>query len=305
MVEAFIFPGQGSQFSGMGKTLLESCPGTAGESGLNAAEWLERANAILGFDIAAVMCEGSDEDLRTTRVTQPAIFLHSYILSQCHPDLKGRVPAMVAGHSLGEFSAMAAAGALEFEDALRLVSIRATEMQRCCEAVPGGMAAIIGLPDETVEQVCTDCKGVVVPANYNSDGQIVISGEKEAIDEACALMKAAGARRALPLPVGGAFHSPLMEPARKALGEAIAAVAFKAPVCPVYQNVSARPETDPDIIKKTLLSQLTSPVRWTASVRNMVADGASAFTEIGPGSVLQGLVRRITGGGEIILNGIE
>ena len=297
MVEAYIFPGQGSQFPGMGKELYESSS--------EARDLMERANDILGFRLTDIMFAGTDEDLRATKVTQPAIFLHSYVLSQCHPALAGKTPAMVAGHSLGEFSALAAAGALSFGDALRLVSIRAREMQKCCEDVPGGMAAVIGLPDEAVEQICVGCSGTVVPANYNCPGQIVISGEKEAVEQACAMAKAAGARRALPLPVGGAFHSPLMEPARAALGKAIEAVEVREPVCPVYQNVTAAPVTDPALIKSNLLKQLTAPVRWTASVLRMVSDGAGRFTEIGPGSVLQGLVRRILPGTEIPVEGIE
>ncbi len=297
MVEAYIFPGQGSQFPGMGKELYESSS--------EARDLMERANDILGFRLTDIMFAGTDEDLRATKVTQPAIFLHSYVLSQCHPALEGKTPAMVAGHSLGEFSALAAAGALSFGDALRLVSIRAREMQKCCEDVPGGMAAVIGLPDEAVEQICVGCSGTVVPANYNCPGQIVISGEKEAVEQACAMAKAAGARRALPLPVGGAFHSPLMEPARAALGKAIEAVEVREPVCPVYQNVTATPVTDPALIKSNLLKQLTAPVRWTASVLRMVSDGAGRFTEIGPGSVLQGLVRRILPGTEIPIEGIE
>ncbi len=297
MVEAYIFPGQGSQFPGMGKELYESSS--------EARDLMERANDILGFRLTDIMFAGTDEDLRATKVTQPAIFLHSYVLSQCHPALEGKTPAMVAGHSLGEFSALAAAGALSFGDALRLVSIRAREMQKCCEEVPGGMAAVIGLPDEAVEQICVGCSGTVVPANYNCPGQIVISGEKEAVEQACAMAKAAGARRALPLPVGGAFHSPLMEPARAALGKAIEAVEVREPVCPVYQNVTATPITDPAVIKSNLLKQLTAPVRWTASVLRMVSDGAGRFTEIGPGSVLQGLVRRILPGTEIPVEGIE
>ena len=296
MAEAHIFPGQGSQFPGMGKELYDGCP--------EAKLLMEQANDILGFRLTDIMFGGTEEDLKATHVTQPAIFLLSYALSKLHPALKDRKPDMAAGHSLGEFSALAATGALCFEDALQLVSIRAREMQKCCEAVPGGMAAIIGLSDEAVEQVCAGCSGVGVPANYNSPGQVVISGEKEAVREACALLKAAGAKRALPLPVGGAFHSPLMEPARKGLSAAIEAVTFREPCCPVWQNVSARGETDPAVIKANLLRQLTAPVRWTASVQGMAECGASRFTEIGPGSVLQGLVRRILGP-EAITEGIE
>ena len=297
MTEAYIFPGQGSQFPGMGKELYESSA--------KARDLMERANDLLGFRLTDIMFEGTAEDLKATDVTQPAVFLHSYVLSQCHPALEGRTCAMAAGHSLGEFTALAAAGALGFEDALRLVQIRAREMQKCCERVPGAMAAIINLPEEAVEQICVGCSGTVVPANYNSPGQIVISGDREAVEEACAMAKAAGARRALPLPVGGAFHSPLMEPAREALGKAIEAVDIREPLCPVYQNVSAQPVTDPATIKKNLLSQLTAPVRWTASVLRMVGDGAGTFIEIGPGSVLQGLVRRITAGSDILIEGIE
>lgn len=292
MKKAYVFPGQGSQFPGMAKELYNGNP--------KAKDLFEKANRILGFRITDVMFEGTDEDLRATRVTQPSIFLHSTILAACLDDF---APDMVAGHSLGEFSALAASGAMSFEDALKLVAIRAEAMQECCEKVPGTMAAVIALPDEVVERICEDIPGVVVPANYNCDGQIVISGEKEAVIAACDAMKAAGAKRALPLPVGGAFHSPLMEPARAKLGKAIEETAFKSPVCPVYQNVTARPSTDPGEIKKNLLAQLTSPVRWTASVREMIADGAGNFTEIGPGAVLQGLVRRISGE-TVEINGI-
>ena len=285
MAKAYIFPGQGAQFPGMGKELYDSHT--------KAKELFEKANDILGFRITDIMFGGSDEQLRETRVTQPAIFLHSTVLAACEPDFR---PDMVAGHSLGEFSALAAAGAIEFEDALRLVSVRAHAMQKCCEAVPGGMAAIIGLADEDVEKVCEGIDGTVIAANYNCPGQVVISGENGAIALACAAAKAAGAKRALPLAVSGAFHSPLMEPARVELGKAIAATAIREPVCPVYQNVSAVAERDPERIKANLLAQLTSPVRWTQSVRAMIADGADTFIELGPGSVLQGLVKRISGG---------
>ncbi len=294
MKKAYVFPGQGSQFPGMAKKIYETDP--------RAKELLDRANEILGFPITDIMFEGTAEDLKATKVTQPAVFLHSVVLAKC---LEGFAPDMVAGHSLGEFSALAAAGAMEFEDALRLVSVRAQAMQKCCESVPGTMAAIIGLPTETVEQLCGECtSGTVIPANYNSEGQIVISGEKAAVEEACEKMKAAGAKRALPLPVSGAFHSPLMEPARVELAAAIEATPFKTPVCPVYQNVTARPTTDPAEIKANLLKQLTSPVRWTQTVLNMVHDGAGYFMEIGPGNVLQGLVRR-TGGAELTIEGLS
>ena len=289
MKNAFVFPGQGSQFSGMGKDLYQNNPA--------AREMMEKANDILGFRITDIMFEGPDEDLRTTRVTQPAIFLHSVVLAGCS-NLPN--PDMVGGHSLGEFSALVAAGAVSFEDGLRLVAARATAMQKCCENVPGTMAAVIALDNETVEGICAGIPGIVVPANYNSDGQIVISGEIDAVRLACAALKEAGAKRALPLPVSGAFHSPLMEPARAELAEAIEATKFSAPVCPIYQNVSAAPETDPDCIKRNLLAQLTSPVRWTQSVKAMLQDGADKFTEIGPGTVLQGLIKRISAGREDI-----
>ena len=285
MAKAYIFPGQGAQFPGMGKELYDSHT--------KAKELFEKANDILGFRITVIMFEGSAEQLRETRVTQPAIFLHSTVLAACEPDFR---PDMVAGHSLGEFSALAAAGAIEFEDALRLVSVRAHAMQKCCEATPGGMAAIIGLADEDVEKACAGVDGIVIAANYNCPGQVVISGENGAVELACAAAKASGAKRALPLAVSGAFHSPLMEPARVELGEAIAATTFREPVCPVYQNVSATAEKDPERIKANLLAQLTSPVRWTQSVQAMIADGADTFIELGPGSVLQGLVKRISGG---------
>lgn len=273
------------------------------ESGAKGKDLLDRADEVLGFKITDIMFNGTAEDLKATKVTQPAIFLHSVVLAMCH---EGFAPDMVAGHSLGEFSALAAAGAVKFEDALRLVSIRATEMQKCCERVPGGMAAIIGLPDETVKDICSVTEGIVIPANFNSPGQIVISGEKDAVGRACEAAKAAGAKRALPLPVGGAFHSPLMEPARVELGKAISETEITAPVCPIYQNVTARPTTDPILIKENLLKQLTSPVRWTETVENMIADGAGYFMEIGPGTVLQGLVKRISGSPEgMVIEGLE
>ena len=282
MIKAYIFPGQGSQFPGMGKALYERSA--------EAREMMDKANEILGFPITDIMFGESAEDLKATRVTQPAIFIHSVVLARCSGL---EAPSMAAGHSLGEFSALAAAGAMDFEDALRLVAVRASAMQKCCEQVPGTMAAVINLPAETIEEICASCTGIVIPANYNSDGQVVISGEAAAIAEACAKMKEAGAKRALPLPVSGAFHSPLMEPARLELAEAIDKTPFRAPVCPVYQNVTALPSTNPDVIKDNLLRQLTAPVRWTQTIRNMVADGADSFLEIGPGSVLQGLVKRI------------
>ncbi len=287
MKKAYVFPGQGSQFPGMAKALYD---GNA-----KGKELLEKANDILGFRITDIMFEGTPEDLKATRVTQPAIFLHSVVLAKCY---EGFRPDMVAGHSLGEFSALAAAEAISFEDALRLVYIRATQMQLCCEKVPGTMAAIVGLPDEKVEEICSSCEGLVIPANYNCGGQVVISGEKTAVEQACEKAKAEGAKRALPLAVSGAFHSPLMEPARVELGKAIEETKIVEPICPIYQNVSAQAVTDPETIKKNLLAQLTSPVRWTQSVRNMLADGADYFMEIGPGTVLQGLVKRISAGTE-------
>lgn len=281
-MKVFMFPGQGSQFPGMAKELYETNP--------TAREMFDRANEILGFDITEIMFNGTAEDLKQTKVTQPAVFLHSVILAKCSPDFK---PDMVAGHSLGEFSALTAAGALDFEDGLRLVSIRAHAMQKACEANPGTMAAILALPAETIEAVCAEVDGIVVPANYNCDGQIVISGAVDAVAEASEILKAAGAKRALILPVGGAFHSPLMQPAAEELAAGIESVEFKTPVCPVYQNVTALPTTDPAEIKKNLLAQLTAPVRWTQSVMNMIDDGATSFTESGPGKVLQGLVSKI------------
>lgn len=294
MKKAYVFPGQGSQFPGMAKALYE---GNA-----KGKELLEKANDILGFRITDIMFEGTPDDLKATRVTQPAIFLHSVVLANCY---EGFRPDMVAGHSLGEFSALAAAEAISFEDALRLVYIRATQMQLCCEKVPGTMAAIVGLPDEKVEEICSSCDGIVIPANYNCGGQVVISGEKTAVEQACEKAKAEGAKRALPLAVSGAFHSPLMEPARIELGRAIEETRIVEPICPIYQNVSAQAVTDPQTIKKNLLAQLTSPVRWTQSVRNMLADGADYFMEIGPGTVLQGLVKRISAGTEgITIDGL-
>ena len=289
MKTAYIFPGQGSQFPGMAKELYPS-----------HKELFEKANEILGFRITDIMFEGEPDDLKATKVTQPAIFIHSTILAMD----QAQQPDMVAGHSLGEFSALVAAGALSFEDGLRLVATRALEMQKCCEKVPGTMAAVIKLDDETIEKICANIPGVV-PANYNSPGQVVISGELSAVEEACALLKEAGAKRALVLPVSGAFHSPLMEPARAELAKAIEATPFKAPLCPIYQNVTAAPTVDPEIIKENCLKQLTSPVRWTQSVRNMIADGASRFVEIGPGTVLQGLVSRIAGDAELTIEGIQ
>ncbi len=292
MKKAYVFPGQGSQFPGMAKELYDT--------NATAKEMLDKANDILGFRITDIMFSGTPEDLKQTKVTQPAIFLHSVVLAKCY---EGFNPDMVAGHSLGEFSALAAAGAMEFEEALKLVSIRARAMQKACEIKPSTMAAIIALPTEKVEEICASCNGIVVPANYNCDGQIVISGEIEAVNEACEKMKAAGAKRALVLPVGGAFHSPLMEPARMELAEGIEKAVFNTPVCPVYQNVTALPSTDPATIKQNLLTQLTSPVRWTQSVKNMIADGAGYFMEIGPGTVLQGLVKKIAGN-EVEVEGI-
>lgn len=283
-MKAFVFPGQGAQFVGMGKDLYENSA--------IAKELFEKANEILGFRITDLMFAGTDEDLRQTKVTQPAIFLHSVILAKTLGENFN--PDMVAGHSLGEFSALVAAGALSFEDGLKLVAKRAMAMQKACEATPSTMAAVLGLADDKVEEICASINdAIVVPANYNCPGQIVISGTEEGIDKACELLLAAGAKRALKLKVGGAFHSPVMEPARAELAEAINATAFTAPICPIYQNVNAKPETQPEVIKENLVAQLTAPVRWTQSVLNMIADGADNFTEVGPGNVLQGLVKKI------------
>lgn len=282
-MKAFVFPGQGAQFPGMGKSLYESNP--------KAKELFEKANEILEFRITDIMFEGTDEELKQTRVTQPAIFLHSVILAKSTPDFK---PDMVAGHSLGEFSALVANGVLSFEDGLRLVYQRAMAMQEACEINPSTMAAILGLADEKVEEICEQItEEIVVPANYNCPGQLVISGSNKGIEIACEKMKAAGAKRALPLPVGGAFHSPLMEPAREKLQKAIENTTFAKPICPVYQNVSTTAVTEVSEIKANLIAQLTAPVKWTQSVQNMVKDGALEFVECGPGKVLQGLVKKI------------
>lgn len=283
MKKAYVFPGQGAQFVGMGKDLYESNE--------QCKEMFEKANEILGFRITDIMFAGTDEQLKQTNVTQPAIFLHSVILAKALGE--SFQPDMVAGHSLGEFSALVAAGAMDFEDGLRLVAARANAMQKACEAVPSTMAAIIGLDDEIIEKTCAEIEEVVVPANYNCPGQLVISGSMEGINKACEALKAAGAKRALPLKVGGAFHSPLMEPARVELAEAIANTNIQAPICPVYQNVNAQPMTDPAQIKENLIAQLTAPVKWTQISKAMVADGANTFVEVGPGQVLQGLIKKV------------
>lgn len=282
MKHAYVFPGQGSQAVGMGKDIYEN--------NAEAKAMFEQANEILGFRITDIMFAGTPEELKQTKVTQPAVFLHSVVLAKA----LGIKPDAVAGHSLGEFSALVAAGALSFEDGLKLVSKRAMAMQKCCEQQPGGMAAVLGLDDKSVEEVCASIDGVVVGANYNCPGQLVISGSEEAVDAACVKLKEAGARRALRLPVGGAFHSPLMEPARQELEAAIAEANFMTPVCPVYQNVDAQPYTDAESIKKNLIAQLTAPVRWTQIVEKMVEDGVTEFTEVGPGTVLQGLVTKVS-----------
>lgn len=333
MKKAYVFPGQGSQFTGMAKDLYESSP--------LAKKMLEDANDILGFRITDIMFNGTADDLKATKVTQPAVFLHSVVMAEClrdgyvpdgiDPELSGVAPDMVAGHSLGEFSALVCCGALSFEEGLKLVSVRAQAMQKACEANPGAMAAVIGLPDDVIEKVCAEVSGgcadvsaeegadaggnctgvsagkaadasvtengcgIVVAANYNCPGQVVISGNVGAVGAACEALKAAGARRALPLPVSGAFHSPLMEMAREELAQGIGKAKFNTPFCPIYQNVTGAPSMDPEVIKENLLKQLTSPVRWTQSVRAMIADGAGSFVELGPGKVLQGLIGRIAG----------
>ncbi len=282
-MKAYVFPGQGAQFSGMGKDLYENST--------LAKELFEKANVILGFRITDIMFEGTAQELKETKVTQPAVFLHSVILAKTlGEDFK---PEMVAGHSLGEFSALVANGALSFEDGLKLVSQRALAMQKACEIKPSTMAAVLGLADNIVEEVCASIDGIVVAANYNCPGQLVISGETAAVEKACEAMKAAGAKRALLLPVGGAFHSPMMEPARGELAAAIEATTFSTPICPVYQNVTAKAVSDPSEIKNNLIIQLTAPVKWTQSVQQMIADGATLFTEVGPGKVLAGLIGKI------------
>ena len=289
MKKAYIFPGQGSQFKGMGLDLYQSSD--------SAKALFDQANDILGFEITKIMFEGTDEELKQTNVTQPAIFIHSVVLAKVSTEF---APEMVAGHSLGEFSALVAAGALSFEDGLRLVAQRADAMQKACLIRPSTMAAILGLDDKTIEDICASITDeVVVPANYNCPGQVVISGTIEGVEKACELLKAAGAKRALLLPVGGAFHSPLMEPARAELAAAIHAAEFQSPICPIYQNVNAKPATEVSVIKENLIAQLTAPVRWTQSVEQMVADGAGIFIESGPGKVLQGLVKKIASGVEL------
>lgn len=283
MAKAFVFPGQGSQFPGMCKDLYDAH--------VEAREMCQAANRLLGFSLTDVMFEGTADDLKQTKVTQPAVFLHSVVAQRL---MTIETPQMVAGHSLGEFSALVACGALRFEDALLLVSARAQAMQAACEANPGAMAAVLGLPDEQVDAICQNLQdGVIVAANFNCPGQVVISGEIEAVDAACVALKEAGARRALRLPVGGAFHSPLMAPAAEELKAAILKTEFRKPFCPIYQNISAKAEKEPEIIRENLLKQLTAPVRWTQSVQNMIADGATEFYEFGPGDVLKGMIRKI------------
>ena len=295
-MKAYVFPGQGAQFAGMGKDLYDSKP--------LAKELFDKANDILGYSITDIMFNGTDEQLKETKITQPAVFLHSVISALCLGD--EFTPAMVAGHSLGEFSALVAAGALSFEDGLRLVYARAMAMEKACEVAPGTMAAIVGLDDETVEKICQQVSttgNVVVAANYNCPGQLVISGNIDAVNQACELLKEAGAKRALPLKVGGAFHSPLMQPAKDELQTAIENTTFAEPKCPVYQNVDGQPHTAPEEIKKNLIAQLTSSVRWTSSVQNMIKDGANDFTECGPGKALQGMIGRIDK--DVTAHGIE
>ncbi len=282
MMKAYVFPGQGAQFTGMGKDLYDNHT--------EAKQLFDKANEILGFDIAKIMFEGDAEDLKQTKVTQPAVFLHSVILAKCLPDFE---PAMVAGHSLGEISALVAAKVLDFEAGLKLVYKRAMAMQSACEATPSTMAAILGLDDSVVENICKEIEGVVVAANYNCPGQLVISGEIPAVEKACEQLKEAGAKRALLLPVGGAFHSPLMKPAEEELAKAIEETSFGQPICPVYQNVTTTAVTNPEELKKNLIAQLTAPVKWTQSVQNMIADGATDFVEVGPGNTLQGLIKKI------------
>ncbi len=294
-MKAYVFPGQGAQFTGMAKDLYE-------QSELGKS-MLEQANDILGFRITDIMFNGTEEELKQTNVTQPAIFLHSVVLAKCLGE--GFQPVMVAGHSLGEFSALVAAGAISFEDGLKLVSARAQAMQRACEINPSTMAAILGLEDAKVEEICASIDGVVVAANYNCPGQLVISGSNEAIDAACAALTEAGAKRALKLSVGGAFHSPLMMPAQDELKAAIANTPFHSPVCPVYQNVNAKPQTDPEVIKQNLIEQLTAPVRWTQIMENMIADGCSEVVEVGPGKVLQGLFKKVSRDLPTVSAGIE
>ena len=292
MKHAYVFPGQGSQFPGMGKAIVEQSEA--------AKKLVEQANTQLGFDLASIMFLGTEEELRRTDVTQPAIFLHSML---AYSTLNNPQPSMVAGHSLGEFSALVAAGVLSFADGLRLVAARANAMQKACELEPGTMAAVLGLEDQKVESVCAGIAEIVVPANYNCPGQLVISGSVTGIEKACVALKEAGAKRALVLPVGGAFHSPLMKVAEEELQGAIQSITFNAPSCPVYQNVVAMPVTDPATIKQNLINQLTGPVKWTQSVQAMIADGATEFTEVGPGKVLQGLIQKIQK--EVLVNGVS